>query len=296
MLPSDPTGGSRKGNRTKKKRKSSASDVATPSKDGQASGLGEEESTPVVEEQAPEILSTPQVLSRILDEGLWQLLSKGIKADTDINSVQKVRNTCTVFWSLALSKGYGVTLQADQPESDEDKVHIANIFDFRDYVHGDLDKFSKGYLIVRGHSVAHAPTEIAQPSPQLPLLPSPASSPEYAPLPSPSPCSSVGPEITGDTLELLSVDQAGSLMKWLSANSLSRGHVLRDCFRAVQAGVLSHAQEIANSNCDWKQVLKVILDEVCAEIHPAWVSEVTLMHTKNNNYTMFFKEAKGCPK
>ena len=100
MLPSDPTGGSKKGSRTKKKRKSSAgsaSDVATPSKDGQASGVGEEERAPVVEDQSAEILSTPQVLSRILDEGLWQLLSKGIEAGSDTNIVQKVRNTCTVF-------------------------------------------------------------------------------------------------------------------------------------------------------------------------------------------------------
>ena len=286
--PSDPAGGSKKGTR-KKKRKSSASDIATPTKDGQASGVGEEERAPVVEDQSAEILSTPQVLSRILDEGLWQLLSKGIEAGSDINIVQKVRNTCTVFWALALSKGSGVTLRA---ESDEDSVNITNIFGFRDHLHKDLNTFSNGYLLVRGHSLAVAPTVIAQPSPELAPLPSPASSPEFVPLPSPSPCSSVGPDITGDTLELLSVDQAGSLMKWLSANSLSRGHVLHGCFRAVQARVLSHAQEIANSNCDWKQVLKVIVDEVCSEIHPAWVSEVTLMHTKNHNYTMFFKEAE----
>ena len=59
-------------------------------------------------------------------------------------------------------------------------------------------------------------------------------------------------------------------------------------FRNVQAQVLSHAQLVAGT-CNWRQVLGIIVEEVCKEIPPAWMSEVSLMHSKNKSYGMFFK-------
>ena len=122
----------KKGPKTKGKRKSKVSSDAfeTPTlpEDGEAE-------TPTVLPPDSESLTTTQVLSRMVNEGLWQLMNKVFKPEEDSDIQAKVQHVVRLFWKLALSGGAGIDVELKNGIT----TKISNIYDFRDRIHEHLE-------------------------------------------------------------------------------------------------------------------------------------------------------------
>ena len=256
-----------------------------------------EAETPTVLPLDSERLTTTQVLSRMVDEGLWQLINAGFKPEEDTDIQAKVQHVVRLFWKLALSGGAGIDVELKNGIT----TKISNIYEFRDCIHEHLEALASGYLLVRGHNLSVAPVVARQrspcPSPSMSPLSSPAASPAWSPSASPVISPLPSPATTDDdSWDFLSHDQACDFIRWLSDNPISFGHSFHPAFRTMQTRVSEEALKLQSGQADeaWKAILKIIIGEICNHICTDWVNEVCSIVKKGKSHNICFKSAPCC--
>ena len=268
---------------SKRKSKVSTDTLETPT----VAEAQEADETPTVLPPDPESLTTTQALSRVVDEGLWQLINKGFKPDEELDIQSKVQHVIRLFWKLSLSGGVGIDAELQNGVT----TKISNIYDFRARIHEHLEAFASGYLLVRGHNLSAAPVVAGQrgleDSPEMSPLPSPLMSPVPSPEMSPLPSPLASPD---DSWDLLSHEQACDFLQWLAANPMSLVHSFHPAFRTMQTRVSQEALKLQlEIGSTWRSILKIIVGEVCKHICIDWMNEVCSSVKKGKSHEICFK-------
>ena len=153
---------------------------------------------------------------------------------------------------------------------------------------------AESFLIIRGE---------AGPMPECSSSRIATSLPSEPPVPSQSPDASLDASPTydagDDELEVMKPSDVPRLVKWLEENPQSHQFALQPAFRRVQAAVPNRIRKSSqdvepDASLLWKDMLRIVVDAVCAEVLPIWTSEVVLMSPKKKSFDVFSKHLKSC--
>ncbi len=229
----------------------------------------------VVPDPAVESVKILVAISRCVDEGLWQLLSRTppIDIDADAECFPKALDMLAIgvqlMLNIAFGDGQGITISED--------VSIATLKCFRDFAFQKLGEFSKGYLAVKEWVPLIEPfldlSTLEQEQSSVAVAASAATAESDAGVPG-SPAAKVS------SFHVLGSDQGMSFM------AFCRKHLAAMVHGPVQGhGVFHDAeQELLNWKLGLSSIpsLQDVVHKVCAvtcsKIDPSWVAEAAIVH------------------
>ena len=169
---------------------------------------------PPTADPAIESLGTFNVVSRIVDEGLTDLLAKNINIDEEPQSVEGSTTRFRMFMQIVFSGGCGVLLSTGQMgRAGPEMIKVITFADCCSHAHQYLKHRAEGFLIIRGE---------AGPMPECSSSRIATAVPSEPPVPAPSPDASPDASPTYDAgedeLEVMKPSDVPRLVKWLEEN------------------------------------------------------------------------------
>ena len=234
-----------------------------------------------------EIISLPHAISRILNEGIWQLISHDVSVDEHSQVSCRLKDMIAAAFKLMLSEGTPLTMTTTDGDSTAVQTTIGNLHRLRSELHKHLIRFSTGYMMLNSLTPFAEPPQ-GQQEPETPSL----GNSDLVPLPGPSPLHSPSPSVDDDEgqdgLYVLSSAEAMKLRKWVAVNRISYSPIsLQPSYRCVQGQVAAH---LAKASDDSANPIVDIVAIICTELNPAWVREVESMQQTNADAKIFFAD------
>ena len=217
---------------------------------------------------APPLVADPPVedskmlalISKCVDEGLWQLLAAGVNVDTDDQCKPKVIDVISVGLMLVLGNVSPIKVSDD--ESVEDLVQ------FREYASKTLGKFAAGYLAVKNWKPMIEPV--------MPV-PGPSAGSDDADDSPPAALANAQPP-SSSALVVLKGDQPIELLSYLRKHRQSADSSVRhgDDYKQADAQLLK--LRVDGKITNMQTLMQHIVSSVTTEFPADWVTEASHMY------------------
>ena len=241
-----------------------------------------------------EVLPFVTVISRCLDEGLWQLLHNKVDVDQEGAAHSRILDMIAIGARIFLGGQFGPGVRVGEGEAA--KV-LHNAEDWRAYVFEALNTFSRGWVLV--HDLPLAP----EPVPALENVKSIGASVESQSSSQACAAADVPAAATssdkGTDLEVLGYSESLKLQKWVLDHDFDCATTrleLIEMQNYIVNLMTEHRRSHPAQEMQWNDLLEAIIMRVDKEVNYLWVNEVRLMREKDKPHTLFFHNPKDVDK